>query len=268
MEFVLDGNVFTLTTLILLTGAAFVAGFVDSMAGGGGLIFIPASLALGFPPQLSLEQNKATSTFGTFAAIINYARNKSIHWNTVIIGLFFSLSGSFFGAKILLTLSEGSAEKIIIFLLPFALLITFFSNYRNKKTKIPDSSEKKADLSKIKFWVIPLVTFSVGFYDGFFGPGTGTLLVLFLHFFIKLDLVQAAGTSKVFNFCSNISALVTFLIKGKIILVLIFPLAISNILGNLAGSQLVIAKGSKIVTTALAGSIGILILSLGLKYFL
>ncbi len=116
--------------------------------------------------------------------------------------------------------------------------------------------------------MVPLVCFVVGFYDGFFGPGTGSMFIIAFHYLLKLDLVSSSANSKVFNFSSNIGALVAFVMGGKVIYVIALPLVLSNILGNHFGSKMAIRSGSDLVRRVLVFSMLSLFASLGVKYVL
>lgn len=257
----------------MLMVAAFVAGLVDAMAGGGGFVFLPSCLLVGMPASLALEQNKATAAFGTLAAIGNFARKKIIPWRAAALGMPFSLLGSYFGADMLVGLSAKEALTVIIVLLPIAFVVTTFIGRRRKAGG--ESGSSSADLSEgtddrplrgKALIVLPLVTFAIGWYDGFFGPGTGTLLLLFLHSFLGMSLLRSSALAKVFNFGSNVAALGTFLLKGQIILPLILPLACLNILGNITGSQLAMKKGHGLLQHALTFSLALLVLSVAAKW--
>lgn len=251
----------TMTTIIwILSGVSFLAGFVDSIAGGGGLIMLPALLLAGIPPQNALGTNKFGSTFGTGVALVNFVRNKKVIWRIAIVGILFTLTGSFLGTKTILLFSNQVIGKIIVLLLPFAIL----GALAPRKERPLNEALTKWDL----YLKVPLICFSIGFYDGFFGPGTGSFLIIAFYVWIGLNLVQASATAKVFNFLSNVAALTVFLIEGKVLFWLGVPLAIANIIGNHLGSMLAIKKGSQVVKGFLMVSLTILFISLIWKYFI
>jgi len=247
------------TITLILSGVSFLAGFVDSIAGGGGLIMLPALLLAGIPPQNALGTNKFGSTFGTGAALVNFVRSKKVIWKIATVGVGFTLTGSFLGTKTILLFSNRAIGKIIVFLLPFAIL----GALAPRKERTLNEDLTKWDL----YLKVPLICFSIGFYDGFFGPGTGSFLIIAFYVWIGLNLVQASATAKVFNFLSNVAALTVFLIEGKVLFWLGVPLAIANIIGNYLGSMLAIKKGSRVVKGFLMVSLTILFISLIWKYF-
>lgn len=248
-----------LPALLFLMASAFFAGFIDSMAGGGGLISLPATLLAGIPPQLALGTNKFMASAGTTFAFITYARNNMIVWRVAAIGLFFSLAGSAAGSKTALYLSNEALGKVLIFMLPLAALLTFMPVGRARQADTPGAAAL--------YIATPLVCAAIGFYDGFFGPGTGTLMLLSLHFFLGLDLVKASGTTKVFNLASNVSSLVVFLINGKVLFLAALPMAAANVAGNILGSRLAIKRGSGLIRKVLLLSLALLFATLVWRYY-
>ena len=246
--------------LILLVIASFIAGFIDSVAGGAGLVLVPSFILAGLPPQIALGQEKLVSTLGTFSAIFNFFKSKKILWSFVAVGVPVALIGAYIGAKAILFIDETLVAKLIIFLMPIALLISF----------LPKRDESiKAELTTTKrFIIFPLVTFIIGFYDGFFGPGTGSLLILALHYIMGLTLVVSSATSKIFNLSSNIGAFIAFLLAGKMLFLIGIPMIIASITGNYIGSNMTIKRGDSFIRPVLFGMIFVLFVSLIYKYFI
>lgn len=235
---------------VLLAAVSFLAGFIDSIAGGGGLLLVPALVSAGLPPSMSLGTNKFAATFGTSIAVFNYAKNKVIVWKAVLSGFIFALLGSMVGTKFVLLLDENTIAAIILFLLPIAAIVTFL----RKKS----ASEISALNNIALFLYIPLLCFFIGMYDGFFGPGTGSFLLIAFYVFLHLQLLQASATAKVFNFLSNLGALFIFIQADKIFYQLGVLLAITNVAGNFLGSQLALKNGKKIIFPILLLSLTIL----------
>lgn len=246
---------------VALLFASFSAGFIDSISGGGGLIQLPALLLAGLPPQLALGTNKFISITGTGTALFNFARGKKIIWKIAAFGLFFALAGSYWGAHAILAVSPGVLGKIILFLLPFAMGVTLMP----KK----DLHEEKKEFSRFDlFFKVPVICLFIGFYDGFFGPGTGTLFVLAFALFLRINLVHASAVTKVFNFVSNLGALVFFIAQGKVLYAFGLPLVASNTLGGYLGSHLTLKKGAGVVKLFLTVSLVILFVSLVAKFLI
>ncbi|MFJ6936910.1 TSUP family transporter [Streptomyces sp. NPDC101132] len=244
----------------LLTAAAFVAGFIDSIAGGGALILVPAVLFAGYAPQLALGTEKYVSTVGTLAALWNFARSKKVIWKLVGAGVVFALVGAYAGAKVILLFDADTIGKLITFLIPVGLLLTLLPK-RNKH------AETLTELHGLTLWLwVPLLCFGIGFYDGFFGPGTGSMLILGFHLLLRVGLVESSATAKVFNLASNVGALVAFVISGHILWLIGIPMLLANIAGNWVGSKATLRGGAKVVRATLVASLSVLFASLILRY--
>lgn len=246
--------------LVLLCLAAFAAGFVDSIAGGGGLLLLPALLLAGVPPHMALGTNKFASCLGTSTALYNFVRSGLVLWKIAAFGLAFSLLGAGAGTKAVLFFEPELLGRLISLALPFAVVVTLMP----KKGRHHATVFSQYDLM-VK---APLICFAIGFYDGFLGPGTGSFLILAFHAFLKLDLVHATATAKIFNFASNLAAFAVFALDGQVDYRLGLPLALANIAGNWLGSRLAIRKGAPVVRVVLVLSLSILLASLVWKYFL
>ena len=247
-----------ITITIILSAVSFLAGFIDSIAGGGGLLLLPSLLLAGLPPQVALGTNKFASSIGTGTALINFILKKKVVWKIAASGIAFSLIGSFIGSKTILLFRNETVGRIIIFLLPLAMLITLIP----QKEQATGNEPSRFDLA-VK---IPVICLLIGFYDGFFGPGTGSFLIIAFYIFIGLGLVQSSATAKVFNLASNLGALAIFILEGKVIFMLGIPLAAANILGNYLGSNLAVKKGANTIKFFLLLSLSILMISLIWKY--
>jgi len=238
--------------IFMLGAIAFIAGFVDSIAGGGGLFLVPGFLLVGMPPQVALGQEKLVSTLGNFLA------NSKMVWQVALVGVPFSLLGAYLGAHLIVSISQEAVGKIILALIPFGILI--FLTPKDRPV------EERELSSRMLYTVVPLTCLAIGFYDGFLGPGTGSMFIIAFHYLLRMDLVSTSANSKTFNFASNIGALVAFVIAGKVVYLLALPLVACNILGNHMGSALTLRKGNEVVRKALVFSMLCLFTSLGVKY--
>ena len=238
--------------LMFLCIAAFTAGFIDSIAGGGGLISLPAILATGIPSHIALGTNKLQSMCGTSFSVINYARRNKVIWKVALIGVPFSLIGSWIGTELTLIIASSTMAKVLIFMLPPAAILMMVSRSLLKK----EGLEPKC--TRNMYYKIALVCLLIGTYDGFFGPGTGTFFIVFLVLLCQIPLISASATSKVFNLASNVGAVVTFIASGNVYYSLGIAMAISNIAGNIVGSSLAIKRGNDLVQKFVYIAIGIL----------
>ncbi|VEG12800.1 sulfite exporter TauE/SafE family protein [Moraxella cuniculi] len=242
----------------VLVVAAFIAGYIDAIAGGAGLILVPACMLVGMPPQLALGQEKLVSTIGTIAAIKNFIKAKSIIWKIVPVGIIAGLSGAFLGAKAILAFDSKVIEYIIFALLPVGLVATLFKGkVVNKKQDMPIKQ------SVIAVFITCLL---VGFYDGFFGPGTGSLFIIALFLINRLSLLQASATSKIFNFSSNIGAFVAFAMAGQMALLIGIPMILANLLGNHLGSMHAIKSDGVIIKKVLMITVGLMMATLAYRF--
>ncbi len=241
--------------IALLCLMSFLAGFIDSVAGGGGLVLLPALLLAGIPPQAALGTNKFAAIFGTSTALANFMKNGKVIWKIAGCGLAFSVLGSVIGTKIILYVDQNTTAKIIVVMLPITAVVTFLPK-RRLKTSISEFSKK--DL----YLYTPLLCGIVGFYDGFFGPGTGTFLIFAFYVFLGLHLINASALSKVFNLASNVGSFVTFAFADRVLYGIGMPIAVSNLVGGYLGSILAIKKGQQFIKTFLLIVFGILFLTL------
>ncbi|MFQ9867345.1 MAG: sulfite exporter TauE/SafE family protein [Bilophila wadsworthia] len=196
-----------LLTVSLLCIVTFIAGLIDSIAGGGGLLRLPALLIAGVSPQQALGTNKFTGAIGTGAAMLNFARKGLILWKLAFIGIPCALLGSAAGSKCILAFDPQTAGKILIALLPVAAMITLIPR-RSK-------SCKDSFTSKDVYLLTPLICFSVGFYDGFFGPGAGSFFIIAFNVCLRMNLIQASALTKVFNLSSNLGSLFVFVSRRR-----------------------------------------------------
>lgn len=224
----------------LLVGLIFVAGLIDSIAGGGGLISLPAYFAAGLPPHTALATNKFSSSIGTFTSVIRYFKAGKIHLKIGLLAAAGAIAGSSIGAKLALWVSENVINSVMLFLAPLVLVFFIF-----QKKFVPTSiSNKPTKFKGIKSFFIGM---SIGCYDGFFGPGTGAFLTIAFFSFLKLDLLSSSANARLTNLASNLGSLAVFLINGKVLFPLAVYTAIGGIAGNLVGSKLALKKGERII---------------------
>lgn len=245
-------------TLLIVCPFAFLAGLVDSIAGGGGLISLPAYVFAGLPMHFALGTNKLSSTFGTFFSAARFVKNKQVHLKSAIASVIGALMGSRIGALAALALSDIYLKYCLIILLP--VIAVFILTRR-------DFGENTwaENLSMTKIVVLSLVSgFVIGAYDGFFGPGTGTFLILIYTSLIGFNLITASGNAKMVNLASNVSALFTFIQNGTVYFWVGLPAAIFGIIGNWIGSGLAIKKGAKVIKPVFIGVLILLFVKIGM----
>ena len=226
--------------LLVICPLIFISGFVDSIAGGGGLISLPAYHVVGFSPHFALGTNKFASCIGTIFSTLRFVRNKNYNLTSAIPSILFALAGSAIGAKIAIFLDVIVLRYILVFGIP--VIAVFVFRKKNLERQTPKN------LSKIKIIVYSsIVGFVIGAYDGFFGPGTGTFLILIYTSVLGFDLLTSMGNAKLVNLSSNLASLVVFIVEGKIIYAIGIPAAFCAIAGHYIGSGFAIKKGRTIV---------------------
>ena len=225
---------------LIVCPLAFIAGFVDSIAGGGGLISLPAFIFAGLPVHQAIGTNKLSSTMGTAIATIRYALNGYMVKAFVAVGVACGLVGSWIGSNLLLLTSDTAIKVIMLVALPF---IAFFV----LKTKDLDAFSRDPLPQGKGLAITAAIALVVGVYDGFYGPGTGTFLMMLLPALAHQDVRTAAGTTKAINLSTNAAALVVFLVNGAVLLPLGLAAGVFNIAGNYIGAGKFTKSGAAIV---------------------
>jgi uncharacterized membrane protein YfcA len=217
---------------------AFIAGLVDSIAGGGGIITLPVMLSLGFPPHIALGTNKFQASFGSFTASYYYIKKDVVVLKSCINGIIFTLIGAALGTWSVQQLSSDVLKYII------PILLTGIIIYSLIKTNLGES-DRRARMNELAFYLIAGLTF--GFYDGFFGPGVGSLWAIAFVAGLGYNLKKATGYTKVMNFTSNIVSLILFIIGGYVIFMAGIVMALGQIAGSKIGAEMVIKRGAKFI---------------------
>lgn len=217
----------------------FLAGFVDAIGGGGGLISLPAYMIVGLPPHTAIATNKLSSCIGTVFSTTRYLKNGCVKLKLVAPTVVLSLLGSFIGAKLCLVVDDRYLKGVMLVILPVvALMILFKRDFLESKEELP---------FKKQLIITSIASFVIGVYDGFYGPGTGTFVVLAFTGFARMNAREASGNAKCVNLASNAAAVVTFLMSGTIMISLGLLAAVFSILGHYTGSGLVLKNGTRII---------------------
>ncbi|HEY4543834.1 MAG TPA: TSUP family transporter [Tissierellaceae bacterium] len=226
--------------ILFLFVAGFFSAFIDSIAGGGGMISIPAYFIVGFPAHYTLGTNKFSATSGSLVSSINFAKSGKTDKEILKVILPFTFIGAILGVKAVLYLDSNVLEPVVLTLLLVVGLNSIFS----KKMGLEDTY---TGVTKKNLILGALLGFILGFYDGFFGPGTGSLIIFGLIKIYGFDFVRASGNAKVMNLTSNATSLIMFALNRKIYYLMGIPMGLAMILGAIAGSKLAIKEGSKFV---------------------
>lgn len=232
----------------------FLAGLVDAIGGGGGLISLPAYLLAGVPIHQTIATNKLSSTCGTALATVRFIREGLVNWRLAAPTIVFAMLGSSLGAKASMAAPEGVMEAILFVALPLVAFIVL-----NPKI-FHDNEATKLILNKKLYLIAVVSAFVVGLYDGFYGPGTGTFLIIAFTVFAKLDIRTSNAQAKVINLTTNITSLTIFLLNGQAVIPLGLAAAACNMAGNYVGAGLAMTKGSKITRPVIILVLGLLFL--------
>ena len=230
----------TPATFLIVCPMLFLAGFVDAIGGGGGLISLPAYLLAGLPVHQAIATNKLSSACGTSLSAARFMRNGLINLKLALPAAAAAFAGSSLGARLSLSVSEDGMKYILFFVLPAAAFVVL-----NRHLFKDGGGEAEADCRTIIICILSALV--IGAYDGFYGPGTGTFLIIAFTVLAKMSVPAANAQAKVINLTSNITSLGVFLLSGQVILLLGLAGAACNMAGNWLGSGLAITKGAKIV---------------------
>lgn len=232
----------------------FLAGLVDAIGGGGGLISLPAYLLAGVPIHQTIATNKLSSTCGTALATVRFIKEGLVNWRLAAPTIVFAMIGSSLGANLSMLVADGVMELVLFIVLPVVAFIVL-------NPKIFHDNEEAALILTRKLYLTAMVSaFVVGVYDGFYGPGTGTFLIIAFTVFARLDIRSSNAQAKVINLTTNITSLVIFLMNGQAIIPLGLAAAACNMAGNYVGAGLALTKGSRITRPVIVLVLGLLFL--------
>jgi uncharacterized protein len=239
--------------IALLVAVALIAGVVDAIAGGGGLVTVPVLLAVGLPPHVALATNKGQSVFGSGAALVRFARAGLIPWSRARWTFPLGFVGALAGAAAVLQVDPAVLRPVVLVLLVLAgAFVVLARPPEGERTVTPRALALAAGLA-----------LGIGFYDGFFGPGTGTFLVVGLAGVLALPLRQASAEAKVVNFGSNLAAMLVFASRGTVLWRVALPMAVAQLLGGWIGAHLTVRGSDRRVRWVVVAVVLGLVVKLG-----
>lgn len=230
----------TLLHLALLTLAAFAAGLVDSIAGGGGLISLPALLWAGLPAHAAIATNKGQSVWGSGAALWSYSRHGLVRWTRTKALFPWGLFGALGGAALLLAVPQDVLKPLVLALL---VAVAAFLAFRPKVIDRPHGAAEAPERPR----AAAAIAFTIAAYDGFFGPGTGTFLILAFVLVLGETTLRATAEAKIVNFASNLASFTLFALCDAIVWKAALPMAVAQFTGATLGSRFTVRKGGTIV---------------------
>jgi len=230
---------YSIWMIMLVCAGVFLASLVDAIGGGGGLISLPVYLFAGLPVHQALGTNKMSAGIGSVASTLRYVRSGCVDMSLAIPSVLLALVGSHLGTRLQLMLDEQYLRYLLVFALPVVAAVML------RKKELPEEPGEIAPaLRRSIVWGASLV---IGAYDGFYGPGTGTFLLLIFCTLAKMDVRTASGNVKLVNLASNIGALITSLAAGKVLIPIGLTAAVFSVAGHYVGAGLTIKNGSKVV---------------------
>lgn len=231
---------FPLWLFSLLIFAGFIAGYIDAIAGGGGMIQALALLMAGVPPVNTLATNKIVSMSGTVTAVIKYAHGKAINWQLAAACIIPCILAAALGSKLVMYLSDTVITWLIILCIPVAFAVMFIK-HNNNSPQVESQSRGKA---------IALLS-PIAFYDGLIGPGTGTYMAITGNKGLGMSFLRATGLAKPLNLSTNLGSAVIFILAGKVLWALAIPMAVASIIGAYLGSHSAIKRGDGFIKTVM-----------------
>lgn len=240
---------------LLVSLASFFAGMIDAIVGGGGLILLPALFATypTAPPATLLGTNKCASVWGTTLATYQYSKRVQMAWRALLPAALFALVGSFAGAWSVTQIDPDFIRK----LMPVILLVVLIYTLAKKDLGITHKPHHNKNRERIIACLIGAV---IGWYDGFFGPGTGSFFIFLFVRFLGFDFLNASASAKLLNVATNIAAIVLFAIKGHVWWHIGLMMAVANVAGSFIGSHLALKHGAGFVRWVFVIVVGVLII--------
>ena len=241
-------------TFLIVCPMAFLAGLIDSIGGGGGLISLPAFVFAGLPMHLAIGTNKLTAAFGTTVSALRFAKNKLVDLRLTAPALLFAVLGSSIGARLSMRIDEKILRLLLIAVLPVAAAVVLNRHLFN------DGGSEEVPHDFRTYFIACTAALVIGIYDGMYGPGTGTFFIIAFTVFAKLNIKTANAQAKAINMATNITALVVFLLHGQVVLPLGIACAACNMIGNYLGSGLALKNGARIVRPIILTVLGLLLI--------
>jgi uncharacterized protein len=243
--------------LIGLLGFAFLAGLVDAVVGGGGLIQLPALLVL-LPQQpipMLFGTNKLSSIAGTSVAVVQYGSRVALPWGMLVPGALAAGLCSFLGARAVQWLQPHLLKPLVLVAL---MAVGTYTLWRKDLGQLHQPSRTPAQ----QRWIGAAIAAVIGFYDGFLGPGTGSFLIFAQISLLGFDFLTASAGAKVLNWATNLAAIAAFGSQGQVLYAVALPMALCNVLGAVVGSRLALLKGSQFIRRVFLAVVGLLITKL------
>ena len=243
----------TLQVYLTVLPMVFLAAVVDSICGGGGLISLPSYTLAGLNYDIASGTNKFSAMFGTLTATIRYFRDGKVMIKPALWASVLALPGSYIGTRLAMMLGSEIMTIVMLCCMPVVAITVLF---RGKKETGPKP------MTRTRLMLCGLSGFAVGVYDGFFGPGTGTFLIILFTWLGGMDMVTASGTAKPVNLASNVASLIARIMAGQVLFSLAIPAMCMSVAGGYIGAFLAVRKGARFVRYVMMGVLALLMVKL------
>ena len=228
------------STFLIVCPLVFLAGFVDAIGGGGGLISLPAYILAGVPMHAAVATNKLSSATGTLISTIRLCLHSKVDFLLAVPAIFLAYMGSSMGARLSMLIQESVLKAVLLVILPITAFFVIRRDALSSGTEGSCSRRRQLIIA----WMAAVL---IGLYDGFYGPGTGTFYIIIFMSFAKMTTMEAAVNTKLLNLTSNLAALVTFLLHGQVWIMLGLAASVFSIAGQYPGAGMVLKNGSRVV---------------------
>ena len=228
------------STFLIVCPLVFLAGFVDAIGGGGGLISLPAYILAGVPMHAAVATNKLSSATGTLISTIRLCLHSTVDFLLAVPAIFLAYMGSSMGARLSMLIQESVLKAVLLVILPITAFFVIRKDALSSGTEGSCSRRRQLIIA----WMAAVL---IGLYDGFYGPGTGTFYIIIFMSFAKMTTMEAAVNTKLLNLTSNLAALVTFLLHGQVWIMLGLAASVFSIAGHYLGAGMVLKNGSRVV---------------------
>ena len=228
------------STFLIVCPLVFLAGFVDAIGGGGGLISLPAYILAGVPMHAAVATNKLSSATGTLISTIRLCLHSKVDFLLAVPAIFLAYMGSSMGARLSMLIQESILKAVLLVILPITAFFVIRKDALSSGTEGSCSRRRQLIIA----WMAAVL---IGLYDGFYGPGTGTFYIIIFMSFAKMTTMEAAVNTKLLNLTSNLAALVTFLLHGQVWIMLGLAASVFSIAGHYLGAGMVLKNGSRVV---------------------
>jgi len=247
----------TFQMYLIVLPLIFIAALIDSIAGGGGLISLPAYTLVGLDYNLASGCNKFSAMFGTLVAAVRYYKNGKMLLVPALCAAATALPGSWLGTRIAMALGTDFMNGFMVFAIPVVGVLVLFRSKKDDAGRPPMKHMRLLCL---------VIGFVIGMYDGFFGPGTGTFLIILFTWITGMDMVSATASAKPVNLASNIAALTTSIIAGDVVYALAVPAMFCSVAGGWIGSKLALKRGAKLIRFVMMGVLILLTIKLAFEW--